>query len=132
MKGFITSDIEGLVEKNRDFRRVLCTGKNLQLVMMSLLPGEAIGEGVQESHDQFFRVEQGEGGVRIDGISSRIGTDHAVIVPASARHNLVNAGEESLRLYTLCALPANRDGLVHATEADAEASDEHFDGKTSQ
>ncbi len=132
MKGFITTDIEDLVEANRDFRRVLYTGKNLQLVLMSLLPGEEIGEEVHETRDQFFRVEQGKGEVWIDGVSSKIKKDHAVIVPAGARHNIVNTGEKSLRLYTLYAQPEHRDGVVHATKADAQASDEHFDGKTSE
>lgn len=132
MKGFITTDIEELVEENRDFRRVLYTGKNLQLVLMSLLPGEEIGEEVHETRDQFFRVERGKGEVWIDGVSSKIKKDHAVIVPAGARHNIVNTGEKSLRLYTLYAHPEHRDGVVHATKADADASDEHFDGKTSE
>ncbi|PZO47154.1 MAG: cupin domain-containing protein [Alphaproteobacteria bacterium] len=132
MKGFITADIEELVEENRDFRRVLYTGKNLQLVLMSLLPGEQIGEEVHETRDQFFRVEQGKGEVWIDGVRSKIKKDHAVIVPAGARHNIVNTGEKSLRLYTLYASPEHRDRIVHATKADAEASDEHFDGKTSE
>lgn len=132
MKGFMTTDIEGLAAANRDFRRVLYTGKNLQLVLMSLLPGEAIGDEVHETRDQFFRIEQGEGEVWIDGVNSRIEKDHAVIVPAGARHNLVNTGEQSLRLYTLYALPEHRDGTVHATKADAESSDEHFDGNTSE
>lgn len=132
MKGFITNDIEKLAVEGRDFRRVLYTGKNLQLVLMSLLPGEDIGEEVHETRDQFFRVEQGKGEAWIDGVSSKIETDHAVIVPAGARHNIVNTGEKSLRLYTLYAKPEHRDGTVHATKADAEASNEHFDGKTSE
>lgn len=132
MKGFITSDIEELVEENRDFRRVLYTGKTLQLVLMSLLPGEEIGEEVHETRDQFFRIEQGKGEVWIDGVRSKLKKDRAVIVPAGARHNIVNTGEKSLRLYTLYARPEHRDGIVHATKADAEASDEHFDGKPSE
>ena len=131
MKGFV-ADIEELTEKNSDFRRVLYTGKNLQLVLMSLKPGEEIGEEVHEDRDQFFRVEMGEGEVRIDGNRSKIEGDDAIIVPAGARHNVVNTGDKPLRLYTLYAPPEHRDGTVHATKADAEASEEHFDGKTTE
>ena len=131
MKGFV-ADIEELTEKNSDFRRVLYTGKNLQLVLMSLKPGEEIGEEVHEDRDQFFRVEMGEGEVRIDGNRSKIEDDDAIIVPAGARHNVVNTGDKPLRLYTLYAPPEHRDGTVHATKADAEASEEHFDGKTTE
>ena len=131
MKGFV-ADIEELTEKNSDFRRVLYTGKNLQLVLMSLKPGEEIGEEVHEDRDQFFRVEMGEGEVRIDGNRSKIEDDDAIIVPAGARHNVVNTGDKPLRLYTLYAPPEHRDGTVHATKADADASEEHFDGKTTE
>ena len=131
MKGFV-ADIEDLTEKNSDFRRVLYTGKNLQLVLMSLKPGEEIGEEVHEDRDQFFRVEMGEGEVRIDGNRSKIEDDDAIIVPAGARHNVVNTGDKPLRLYTLYAPPEHRDGTVHATKADADASEEHFDGKTTE
>ena len=131
MKGFV-ADIEELTEKNSDFRRVLYTGKNLQLVLMSLKPGEEIGEEVHEDRDQFFRVEMGEGEVRIDGNRSKIEDDDAIIVPAGARHNVVNTGDKPLRLYTLYAPPEHRDGTVHATKAAADASEEHFDGKTTE
>ncbi|GIK99308.1 MAG: cupin [Alphaproteobacteria bacterium] len=131
MKGFI-GDIEDLTEENSDFRRVLYTGKNLQLVLMSLEPGEEIGEEVHEDRDQFFRVEAGKGEVRIDGKPSPIEDDDAVIVPAGARHNIVNTGDEPLRLYTIYGPPEHRDGTVHRTKAEADASEEHFDGKTTE
>ena len=131
MKGFV-ADIEELTEDNTDFRRVLYTGKNLQLVLMAIEPGEDIGEEVHEDRDQFFRVEKGKGEVVIDGNRSKVKSDDAVIVPAGARHNIVNTGSKPLQLYTLYAPPEHRDGTVHVTKADAEATEEHFDGKTSE
>ena len=131
MKGFV-ADIEDLTEKNSDFRRVLYTGKNLQLVLMAIQPGEEIGEEVHDDRDQFFRVEKGKGEVWIDGNRSKIKSDDAIIVPAGARHNVVNTGDKPLRLYTLYAPPEHRDGTVHVTKADAEAAEEHFDGKTTE
>lgn len=131
MKGFV-GDIEDQAEGNSDFRRVIYTGKNLQLVLMSLKPGEDIGEEVHEDRDQFFRIEKGKGEVLIDGKRSKIKGDDAVLVPAGARHNIINTGEKPLRLYTLYGPPEHRDGTVHATKADAQRMKEHFDGKTSE
>lgn len=131
MKGFV-ADIEQLTEENSDLRRVLYTGKNIQLVLMAVQPGEDIGEETHEDRDQFFRVEKGKGEVWIDGHRSPIKSDDAIVVPAGARHNIVNTGEKPLRLYTLYAPPEHRDGTVHKTKADAAAADEHFDGETSE
>lgn len=131
MKGFV-DNIEKLTEGNSDFRRVLYTGKNLQLVLMSLAPGDEIGEEIHEDRDQFFRIETGAGEVLIDGKRSAIKGDDGIIVPAGARHNIINTGETPLRLYTLYAPPEHRDGTVHASKADADASHEHFDGKTTE
>lgn len=131
MKGFV-GDIEDQAEGNSDFRRVIYTGKNIQLVLMSLKPGEDIGEEVHKDRDQFFRVEKGKGEVLIDGKRSKIKGDDAVLVPAGARHNIINTGEKPLRLYTLYGPPEHRDGTVHATKADAQRMKEHFDGKTSE
>jgi mannose-6-phosphate isomerase-like protein (cupin superfamily) len=131
MKGFI-ADIEELTEENTDFRRVLYTGKTLQLVLMALQPGEEIGEEVHEDRDQFFRIEEGEGEILIDGTRTPIEEDAAVIVPAGARHNLINTGDEPLVLYTLYAPPEHRDGLVQKTKKDSEGAEEHFDGKTTE
>lgn len=131
MKGFV-EDIEELTENNRDFRRVLYTGKHLQLVLMALEPGEEIGEEVHEDHDQFFRVEKGKGEVWIDGEQTKIKADDAIIVPAGARHNVINTGDKPLKLYTIYGPPDHKDGVVHKTKADAEASEEHFDGTTTE
>lgn len=129
MKGFV-DDIEKLTEENSDFRRVLYTGKHLQLVLMALKPGEEIGEEVHEDRDQFFRIEDGEGEVLIDGERHRIRDDDAIVVPAGARHNVVNTGNQPLRLYTVYGPPEHRDGVVHRTKADA--TEEHFDGRTTE
>jgi len=131
VKGFI-ADIERLTEENSDFRRVLYTGKHLQLVLMSLAPGEEIGGETHPDHDQFFRIEDGEGEVWIDGQRTRIESDDAIIVPSGARHNVINTGDEPLKLYTLYGPPDHRDGVVHATKAQASANDEHFDGATTE
>jgi mannose-6-phosphate isomerase-like protein (cupin superfamily) len=131
MKGFV-DDIERITKENSDFRRVLYTGKNLQLVLMSLQPGEDIGEEVHDDRDQFFRVETGNGEVSIDGRRTKLEDDMAVIVPAGARHNVRNTGEKPLKLYTIYGPPEHLDRTVHVTKADADASEEHFDGKTTE
>jgi mannose-6-phosphate isomerase-like protein (cupin superfamily) len=131
MKGFV-GDIEDQAKDNAAFRRVVYTGKNLQLVLMSLKPGEDIGEEVHTDRDQFFRIEKGKGEVLIDGKRSKIKDDDAVLVPAGARHNIINTGDKPMRLYTLYGPPEHRDGTVHATKVDAQKMKEHFDGKVSE
>ena len=131
MKGFI-DDIEKRTQDNRAFRRVLYTGKHMQLVLMSLQPGEDIGEEIHDEVDQFFRVEKGKGEVFIDGRATKVESDMAIIVPAGARHNIRNTGEQRLQLYTLYAPPEHEDGTVQVTKADAEASSEHFEGVTTE
>ncbi len=131
MKGFV-DEIEAMTDHNTDFRRVLYTGKNLQLVLMALAPGEDIGEEVHADHDQFFRVERGRGEISIDGRKTVIGSDFAMLVPAGARHNIRNTGDKPLKLYTLYGPPAHADGTVHVTKAAAEASKETFAGKTTE
>jgi mannose-6-phosphate isomerase-like protein (cupin superfamily) len=131
MKGFV-GDIEKSTVEGSDFRHVLYTGKNLQLVLMALKPGEEIGEEVHPDRDQFFRIEEGEGEVWIDGLKTKIAGDVAIIVPAGARHNLRNTGVQPMKMYTLYAPPEHVDGTVHATKADAQAAKEHFDGHTTE
>ena len=133
MKGYV-DNIERVTVANQDFRRVLYTGKNLQLVLMTLQPGEEIGEEVHEDRDQFFRIEEGRGTVYIDGVPSEVEDDFAVIVPAGARHNVVNSGEEPLKLYTIYGPPEHRDGTVHRdkAQADADHDNDHWDGETSE
>lgn len=131
MKGFV-DNIEQLTTENDLFRKVLYTGQHLQLVLMTLKPGEEIGAEVHEDHDQFFRIEAGKGEVIIDGQRTAVEDDDAVIVPAGARHNVVNTGDEPLKLYTIYGPPEHRDAVIHDTKAAADASDEHFDGQTTE
>lgn len=127
MKGYIVN-IEEETKKNKDYRRVLYTAKNSQLVLMALKPGEEIGEEVHEL-DQFIRFEEGEGKVMLDGVEYMISADYAVVIPQGTRHNIINMGSTILKLYTLYSPPEHRDGTVHPTKA--EAFEEHFDGVTS-
>ena len=132
MKGYVVS-IERDTKKNADFRRVLYTGKHSQLVLMNLKPGEEIGEETHEDVDQFFRFEAGEGKVIIDGVEHRIKDGNGVIVPAGAKHNVVNTSKRAdLRLYTIYSPPEHQDGVVRHTRREALASEEHFDGRTTK
>jgi mannose-6-phosphate isomerase-like protein (cupin superfamily) len=131
MRGFV-NDIGDMTEKNMNFRRVLYTGRQLQLVLMSLAPGEDIGEEVHPDRDQFFRVEKGKGVVWIDGRKTTIEGDFAILVPAGARHNIMNTGDKPMKLYTLYGPPEHEDGTVQVTKADAMASKEHFAGQTTE
>lgn len=130
MQGFV-KDIEGIAIKNDAFRQVLYTAKNCQLVIMALKPTEEIGAEVHKL-DQFFRVEEGTGEAVLDGVRTAISAGFAVLVPAGTNHNIINTGSVSLKLYTLYAPPNHRDGVVHPARADAEADNEHFDGKTTE
>jgi mannose-6-phosphate isomerase-like protein (cupin superfamily) len=130
MKGFV-QDIESLAIRNDDFRRVLYTAKNCQLVLMALKPKEEIGAEVHKL-DQFFRVEDGAGEIILDGVRTSVRAGFAIVVPAGANHNIINTGSIPLKLYTLYAPPNHRDGVVHHTRTDAEADTEHFDGRTSE
>jgi mannose-6-phosphate isomerase-like protein (cupin superfamily) len=130
MKGYV-QDIESLAIKNDEFRRVLYTAKNCQLVLMALKPKEEIGAEVHKL-DQFFRVEEGSGEVVLDGVRTAIRAGFAIVVPAGMNHNIINTGSVPLKLYTIYSPPNHRDGVVHHTRADAEADNEHFDGKTTE
>lgn len=131
MKGFI-GNIEKLTEQNESFRKVLYTAKHVQLVVMSLRPGEDIGEEVHKL-DQFLRVESGSGVAIIDGVQHEISAGSGVIVPAGARHNLMNTSQKGeLKLYTIYGPPAHKDGTLRKTKVDATVQEEHFDGKTTE
>lgn len=132
MKNGFVGNIEKLTEENTDFRRVLYTGQHLQLVVMSIQPGEEIGAEVHLDIDQFFRIEAGEGEVTIDGVVHKVKADDGIVVPAGALHNVVSVGTEPLKLYTIYGPPEHVDGTVHKTCADAQAAHEHFDGKTTE
>ena len=132
MNGFV-KNIEKLTENNSKFRQVIYTGHHLQLVLMSLKPGEEIGMETHFDNDQFFRIEGGKGKVVIDGLESEISDGSAVIVPAGAKHNVINTSQtEDLKIYTIYAPPHHRDQVVHDTKSAAESDDEEFDGKTTE
>ncbi len=130
MKGYI-ENIEKLSLENNNFREVLYTSKNCQLVIMSLLPGEDIGEEVHDV-DQFLRVEQGQGQTILNDQAHKIEDGSAIIVPAGMKHNIINTGDTVMKLYTLYTPPDHKDRIIHKTKEDAEGDDEHFDGVTSE
>lgn len=129
MKCYIIN-IEKATEKNTDYRRVLYTSKNSQLVVMSLKPGEEIGEEVHHL-DQFIRFEKGSGTLVLNGKDSyAVQADDAVVIPQGTLHNVINTGSTDLKLYTLYSPPEHKDGVVEKTKADE--YEEHFDGKTTE
>jgi len=132
MKGYI-KNIEEETKNNTNFRKVLYTAKNSQLVVMSLKPGEEIGEEVH-TLDQFIRIEQGSGVAVLDGVETPVKDDFAIVVPAGAMHNVINkSADTDMKLYTIYSPPEHKDGVVHVTKADAMAdTEDHFDGKVSE
>jgi mannose-6-phosphate isomerase-like protein (cupin superfamily) len=123
------ADIEDQTLANGDFRRVLYTGGHLQLTVMSLAPGEDIGWEMHDHLDQFLRIEQGEGrlrfGKREDSVDEehQVSDDWAIIVPAGTWHDVLNTGDEELKLYSIYAPAEHPPGTVHHTKADAEAAE---------
>ena len=131
MKGF-KQNIEQLTVENQNFRKVLYTASHLQLVLMSLNVGEDIGMETHPDNDQFFRIESGEGKCIIDATDYDIKEGDAIVVPAGAKHNIINTGTTALKLYTLYGPPNHQDGVIRITKQDAENIDEEFDGKTTE
>jgi len=131
MKGYV-SNIEQETVDNNFLRKVLYTGRNSQLVLMSIAPNEDIGEEVH-ALDQFIRIEKGRGRAILGGVEYEIADGSAIVVPAGARHNIINTSSEALKLYTLYSPPEHKDGVIHGTKADAAAdATDHFDGKTTE
>jgi|SRR3989344_5693693 len=131
MKGYV-ANIEKLSLENNNFRRVLYTDKNSQLVLMSLLAGEEIGEEVHDV-DQFLRVEKGTGVAILNGDSHDLADGSVVVVPAGTKHNIINTGFNSMKLYTLYMPPHHKDGIIHKTKMDAETdTTDEFGGKTTE
>jgi len=132
MKGF-KDNIEKMTLENSNFRKVLYSGPHSQLVLMSLKPNEEIGMEVHNENDQFFRFEAGQGKVIIDGNEYDVKDGDAVIVPSGAEHNVINASStEDLKLYTIYSPAHHKDGIVRATKEEAMASEEEFDGQTTE
>jgi len=130
MKGYI-ANIEEETNNNTDFRRVLYTASNSQLVLMSIEAGDDIGEEVHEL-DQFIRLESGQGKAVLDDVEHEVKDDFAIVIPAGTKHNVINTGTEPMKLYSIYSPPEHRDGVVHKTKADALKDDEHYDGKTTE
>lgn len=128
MKGYITN-IEQATLENTDYRRVLYTAKNSQLVLMALQPGDEIG---METHhlDQFIRIEQGKAKVILDGVEHEVKDDDAIVIPAGTQHNVINHTDGELKLYSVYSPPEHKDGTVHPTKE--EEQEEHFDGTTTE
>jgi len=126
-------NIEELTVENTSFRKVLYTTPEMQLVLMSLKPGEDIGSEVHPNITQFFRVEAGKGTVILNGIETFVEDGSSVVVPAGVEHNVVNTGDVDLKLYTLYTPPEHKHGVTQETKAEAEERhhNEGFDGTTS-
>lgn len=116
---YYNGNIEQQTLENQDFRRVLFTGKNSQLVLMNIQPGDEIGEEIHEEHDQFLRVEAGKAKFIVNSEESFGEDGFAIVVPAGAKHNVINVGEDELKLYTIYSPAEHPDGTVHHTKQDA-------------
>jgi len=131
MLGWI-GDIESLTLKNTNFRTVVFTGGHTQLTLMRIKPGEDIGWEAHPHLDQFIRIEAGKGRVEFGRDEANVDEKHdveddwAIIIPAGTWHNVVNTGDEDLKLYSLYSPPEHPDGTVHVTKAEADAA-EHDD-----
>ena len=130
MKGF-AANIEEVTIQNSDYRRVIYTARNTQLVVMSLKPGEEIGNEIHEL-DQFIRIEQGDAKVTLNNGETEydVHAEWAVIIPSGMYHNVINTGDVDLKLYTLYSPPEHQKDTVQPSKADEK--EEHFDGKTSE
>ena len=128
MNGYVLH-IEKETLENTDYRRVLYTTKNSQLVLMSIEPGDEIGKEIH-TLDQFIRIEQGKGLLTIDGTEHVVENNWAFVIPAGAFHNVKNVGNEALKLYSIYSPPEHKDKTVHKNKA--EEAEEHFDGVTSE
>jgi len=132
MKGF-NINIEKETLENKNFRRVLYTGKHSQLVLMSLKPHEEIGMEVHKDNDQFFRFEKGDGRCAIDGNLYEISDGSVIVVPAGTEHNIINVSDsQDLKLYTIYSPAHHKDGVIRATKEEAEKDSPEFDGVTTE
>jgi mannose-6-phosphate isomerase-like protein (cupin superfamily) len=132
MKGF-KINIEKITLENNNFRNVLYSGHHLQLVLMSLKAGEEIGSEVHQDNDQFFRFEGGSGKCVIDGNEYNVKDGDVIVVPAGAKHNIMNVDSTTqLKMYTIYAPPHHKDGIVRTTKKDAESNEAEFDGKATE
>ncbi|KND50179.1 MAG: hypothetical protein AB198_01840 [Parcubacteria bacterium C7867-003] len=133
MKKGYKDNIETLTKENTNFRKVLYTGEQSQLVLMSLLPGEDIGSEIHQDNDQFFRFEAGNGKVVINDTEYEVADGDAVVVPKGATHNVINtSADTALKLYTIYSPAHHKDGIVRETKAQASSNEADFDGVTTE
>jgi mannose-6-phosphate isomerase-like protein (cupin superfamily) len=121
-------DIEELTLQNENFRTAAWTGKNLQMTLMAIQPGDDIGLEVHEDHDQFLRIEEGEARVEMGQSADQLETwsaedDFAIFVPAGMWHNIINTGDDVLKLYSIYAPAEHPHGTIHVDKAEAEAAE---------
>ncbi len=128
MKKPYYDNIEKAAEGNDNFRKVVFTGEHSQVVLMSLPKDCDIGVEIHPNVDQFFRIESGEGKAVVDGKEYELSDGVSLLVPAGTEHNLINTGDEPLKLYTIYSPPNHIDGRIHKTKDDAmaDAEDEEF------
>jgi mannose-6-phosphate isomerase-like protein (cupin superfamily) len=128
MTGWV-GNIDETTTENAYFRKVLFTAQHLQLVVMSLAPGEEVGVEMHDHLEQFIRVESGRATVTLGPSKDEIAETHeiaddwAVVIPGGTWHNVINSGEDDLKLYTIYGPPEHPDGTVHQTKAEADAAE---------
>ncbi len=130
MNGYVVN-LEQETLRNDSFRKVLYTAQHSQLVLMSLLPGEDIGE---ETHtlDQFIRIDSGSGKTVLNGVEHELADGFAIVIPAGVKHNIINTSDKPMKLYTVYSPPEHQDGIVRSTKEEAMAREEHFDGNVTE
>jgi mannose-6-phosphate isomerase-like protein (cupin superfamily) len=116
-------DVIELATKNKHFQKEVYLDDNVQIVLMSIEPGDDIGEETHDADQTTFFVA-GDGQAVIDGHKTKVGPNHLVVIPKGAKHNIINKGDEPLKLYSVYAPPAEEPGVDHKTKADAEAAEE--------
>ncbi|SFO69765.1 Mannose-6-phosphate isomerase, cupin superfamily [Geodermatophilus dictyosporus] len=124
MASVIHFTIATTAEESPDFRRVLWTGKNTQLVIMTIPPGGEIGEEVHEDIDQILTFVSGVGEAKVGGATRKVAQGDLVVVPAGTKHNFLNTGQLPLVLYTVYGPPEHADGAVHRTKEEADEAEE--------
>lgn len=130
MKGYV-DNIEKVTIENTDYRRVLYTGRYSQLVVMNIQPGDEIGNEIH-GLDQFIRIEQGSAEVILNNGKHKydVKDDWVAVIPAGTWHNVINTGDEELKLYSIYSPPEHKEGTVHKIKE--EEKEEHFDGETTE
>ena len=116
-------DMIELATKNNNFQKEVYYDDNCQVVLMSIQPGEDIGEESHEADQTTFFVS-GEGQAVVDGHRTKVSANHMIIIPEGSVHNIINKGDEPLKLFTVYSPPAEEEGVSHKTKADAEAAEE--------